>query len=633
MASITAAEKEKYLNNIKNALSSEPKVGLEAAIRDGINKAVDACIDSVSSTDKSTERAKADIKSSVLNSIADLITSSKSNKKNTQDWLTNTEELIAITATISYLCAYSSVHDVDLEVVRKLYLAFQSKISNSKSVDFSTFSEILDNYQIEPWVTKDSLIVFIQHLNSIKGTITAQNLGSDELDNQAEHDNNKPAEQQTDSSETAPPEQTATVQKTETPAEEKTQVPTIQADNLKEPVPSPSSEVNQDTVTNEDVPETTSPVNTDGNSNDVTPKTDIDNPVDTPQEPDSKVEPTNIVNEPKNNVNNVVTQTKVDDSLVPDSELVNSDNVFNTEPINSPAIEPVKHVIEPVDIPDTNPEPEPVPEPDPTVTPEANPIPSELKQNNDNTPQTVNTRRTPIHFKLPEGFRHSVSTAIWNTPVITDFGYPFLNFSSEAIQHLFKTKDLDDKKRTFKHIKKMLKEAKKRYGGIWKAIYGAPLELFKKFANDPGTRCVPNFLKVDADILDENADTVTVTPIMYFSVDPAYQPSVDVPREFLENFYDVLDYTKAFKTYAKFTDGLSMQEFYEEILDNGGRSPFYLLIPKQAKFSRTDVSPGSLFSALFGGTRCIMLKTIFKGKRGCFLIDKKSAKSLYSDIN
>ena len=241
--------------------------------------------------------------------------------------------------------------------------------------------------------------------------------------------------------------------------------------------------------------------------------------------------------------------------------------------------------------------------------------------------------RQPIRFQLPEGFGKPTSAAIWNTPVITDFGYPFLNFSSEAIQHLFKTKDLDDKKRTFKNIKKMLKVAKKRYGGIWKAIYGAPLELFKKFASDPGTLCVPNYLKVDADILDENSDTVSVAPIKYFSVDPDYQPNVEVPRAFLENFYDVLDFTKAFKTYVKYADGLTMQEFYEEICDNDGKCPFYLLVPKQAKFSRTDVSTGSLFSALFGGIRCIMLKTIFKGKRGCFLIDKKSAKNLYSDIN
>ena len=263
------------------------------------------------------------------------------------------------------------------------------------------------------------------------------------------------------------------------------------------------------------------------------------------------------------------------------------------------------------------------------------PEPAEIPETvQDEEEQVAARTRSPIKFTLPSGFGQPVSTAVWNTPVITDFGYPFLNFSSEAFTHLFKTKDEDDRKRTFKKIKKMLKEAKKRYGGIWKAIYGSSLELLKKYAADPGKICVPNYLKVDSDILDDSdSATVTVTGIKYYSVDPSYEKTVEVPREFLESFYDVLDYTKAFKTYVKFADGLTAQELADDMADNGGRSQFYLLVPKQAKYSRSDVKSGTLFSALFGGVKCVMLKTVFRGKRGCFIIDKKASLSLFSDIN
>ena len=274
---------------------------------------------------------------------------------------------------------------------------------------------------------------------------------------------------------------------------------------------------------------------------------------------------------------------------------------------------------------------EPAENPETAEIPEPAEIPETVQD--DDEPVAARTR-SPIKFTLPSGFGQPVSTAVWNTPVITDFGYPFLNFSSEAFIHLFKTKDEDDRKRTFKNIKKMLKEAKKRYGGIWKAIYGSSLELLKKYAADPGKICVPNYLKVDSDILDDSdSATVTVTGIKYYSVDPSYEKTVEVPREFLESFYDVLDYTKAFKTYVKFADGLTAQELADDMADNGGRSQFYLLVPKQAKYSRSDVKSGTLFSALFGGVKCVMLKTVFRGKRGCFIIDKKASLSLFSDIN
>ena len=516
-------------------------------------------------------------------------------------------KIIGNSAVLSYLCI-ANTSDIDNETLTTLYSIFQKAPATATSINYKDFAEIVDPNTPFQWSLSSDAIdnEMISRIKKAK-SISLKTITGDEEEQSA-----------------APAETAATDEPTAEPV-----APAVEEPKAEEPVAVENPKAEEPVTIEQPKAEEPVAVEKPKAEEPVTvEQTKAEEPVTIEQ---TKAEEPVTVEQPK------AEESTVDETISIDDELGDPDNITADEPaaeiknkeqvdqsIEQPKAE------EPATIEEPKAE-EPAPVDEPTVQ---DPIPENLKHNDeDEVKPEPKKPRQPIRFQLPEGFGKPTSAAIWNTPVITDFGYPFLNFSSEAIQHLFKTKDLDDKKRTFKNIKKMLKVAKKRYGGIWKAIYGAPLELFKKFASDPGTLCVPNYLKVDADILDENSDTVSVAPIKYFSVDPDYQQNVEVPRAFLENFYDVLDFTKAFKTYVKYADGLTMQEFYEEICDNDGKCPFYLLVPKQAKFSRTDVSTGSLFSALFGGTRCIMLKTIFKGKRGCFLIDKKSAKNLYSDIN
>ena len=516
-------------------------------------------------------------------------------------------KIIGNSAVLSYLCI-ANTSDIDNETLTTLYSIFQKAPATATSINYKDFAEIVDPNTPFQWSLSSDAIdnEMISRIKKAK-SISLKTITGDEEEQSA-----------------APAETAATDEPTAEPV-----APAVEEPKAEEPVAVEKPKAEEPVTIEQPKAEEPVAVEKPKAEEPVTvEQTKAEEPVTIEQ---TKAEEPVTVEQPK------AEESTVDETISIDDELGDPDNITADEPaaeiknkeqvdqsIEQPKAE------EPATIEEPKAE-EPAPVDEPTVQ---DPIPENLKHNDeDEVKPEPKKPRQPIRFQLPEGFGKPTSAAIWNTPVITDFGYPFLNFSSEAIQHLFKTKDLDDKKRTFKNIKKMLKVAKKRYGGIWKAIYGAPLELFKKFASDPGTLCVPNYLKVDADILDENSDTVSVAPIKYFSVDPDYQQNVEVPRAFLENFYDVLDFTKAFKTYVKYADGLTMQEFYEEICDNDGKCPFYLLVPKQAKFSRTDVSTGSLFSALFGGTRCIMLKTIFKGKRGCFLIDKKSAKNLYSDIN
>lgn len=253
----------------------------------------------------------------------------------------------------------------------------------------------------------------------------------------------------------------------------------------------------------------------------------------------------------------------------------------------------------------------------------------------------VSQTRTPgsISAKLvmPEGFGLQKNASIWNTPVITDFGFPFLNFSSDAMLNILKSKEADGVKND--NLKKMFKDASKRFGGVWKAIYSAPLELIKSIASDRGIQCTPNYIKVNGqDMLNSmSGENVSVIPIKYYSVDPAYHPAVTVPRDFLTTFYTVIDYSSTSKSlYLKYAEGLSADEFAEEIEENEGIPPFYLLVPKTAKFSKCPIRPGSLLGSLMnvilGRKKCTMVKTTFMGKRGCLAMESSTADLLYSDI-
>ena len=527
---------------------------------------------------------------------------------------------LSIWTTLSFLCSYP---DVNMDVINGMFDIFRNKISTPQRVDLKSFAPILTNPMPRPLII-DSDQINTELLNLLKDSGKNANtpLKLSDITGEAatEEPKHEPPTVEQPTIETPKVEQPTVEQPTvETP---KVEQPTVEQPTVEEPKVEPPT-VEQPTVEEPKVEPPTVEQPTVEEPK-VEPPT-----VEQPTVEEPKVEPPTVeqptVEEPKVEPP-TVEQPTVETPIPPTAP----DNSFTELPKSKPSLDnPVKNTPniptspEHDDLSDFNIE---------SDKDEQTPVPVQLPETTEKEPDKPAKPHEPIRFKLPVGFGKPVNNSVWNTPVITDFGYPFLNFSSEAILHLFKTKNQDDKKRTFKHIKLMLKEAKKRYGGIWKAIYGASLELFKKFASDPGTLCVPNYLKVDTDVLAENSDSVSVTPIKYFSIDPEYDENVEVPRDFLENFYDVLDYTKAFKIYAKYSDGFTQQEFLEEIYNNN-TCPFYLLIPKQAKFSRTDVTTGSLFAALFGGIRCVMVKTIFKGKRGCFLIEKKDAMKLYSDIN
>lgn len=250
---------------------------------------------------------------------------------------------------------------------------------------------------------------------------------------------------------------------------------------------------------------------------------------------------------------------------------------------------------------------------------------------------------------MPPGFKVGFDKSIWDKPVITEFGYPFVNYSNEAIYNLLHAKDEKAQKREYKNLKKMLKEAKLGskhiHGAIWDAIYASPLKLLKEFATDKGLKCKPNMLKVDGNTLFSlnQGESILVTPIKYYSAKAEYEKPIKVTSSFLTNFYTVLDYSNKkadIESYLKYANGMTQAEFNEEIDRNNGIPPFYILYvePSNANvFKKSEIATtsgfGSLLHTLFRTRDTnVMVKTRFKGYSGGFVIPKSDAERLFSTI-
>lgn len=262
--------------------------------------------------------------------------------------------------------------------------------------------------------------------------------------------------------------------------------------------------------------------------------------------------------------------------------------------------------------------------------------PDRVPFDNGTATQAKHNGRVTRSLIMPSGFGTKKNAAIWNTPVITDFGFPFINFSSDAMLGILKAKTDDDIKND--NLKKMFKEASKRYGGIWKAIYASPLTLIKQIAVDTGVKCTAKYLKVNGQdlISSESGESVAVIPIKYYSVDPAYDGAITIPHDFLTAFYDVIDYsTTSKRMYLKYAEGMTEQDFVEELNENNGVPPFYLLVPKAARFSKCQIRSGSLLGSLLnvilGRQKCTMVKTMIQGKRGALAMESRIADLLYAE--
>ena len=353
---------------------------------------------------------------------------------------------------ISYLCI-ANTSDLDTETLATLYSIFQKAPATATSINYKDFAEIVDPNTPFQW-SLSSDAIDNEMISRIK---KAKSIGLKTITGDEEEQPAAPAETKAEPVAPAAPVEEPSV---ETPAEAPVKETPAEAPVKETPAEAPVKETPAEETPAEETPAEETPV-------EETPAEET--PVEETPAEETPAEETPVEETPVEETPVEETPASVEETIAIDDELVDPDKITDEEP----AAEIKKE--KPVELPIKQPKTEelvtveqPAPVEEPTTQ---EPIPENLKHNEEEEDKPEPKKpRQPIRFQLPEGFGKPTSAAIWNTPVITDFGYPFLNFSSEAIQHLFKTKDLDDKKRTFKNIKKMLKVAKKRYGGIWKAI-------------------------------------------------------------------------------------------------------------------------------------------------------------------
>ena len=366
-------------------------------------------------------------------------------------------KIIGNSAVLSYLCI-ANTSDLDTETLATLYSIFQKAPATATSINYKDFAEIVDPNTPFQW-SLSSDAIDNEMISRIK---KAKSIGLKTITGDEEEQPASPVETAAPTEPVAP----ATEIKNEEPVEQPIEPPKAEETVAVEP-PAPEEPPVE--------PPTEAPVETPAEAPTEAAPTEAptEEPIEAPSEATAVEEPTAQEPIPEESPAEE-TPASVEETKAIDDELGDPDNITDSSPVEEVPAEPTAD--EPVEEPaapaapvetPTSVEPETPAEP-PVETPVHTPIPENLKHNEEEEVKPEPKKpRQPIRFQLPEGFGKPTSAAIWNTPVITDFGYPFLNFSSEAIQHLFKTKDLDDKKRTFKNIKKMLK-ARHRHSHTFK---------------------------------------------------------------------------------------------------------------------------------------------------------------------
>jgi hypothetical protein len=220
---------------------------------------------------------------------------------------------------------------------------------------------------------------------------------------------------------------------------------------------------------------------------------------------------------------------------------------------------------------------------------------------------------------IPPAFKVDQSQAIWTKAVVTDLGFPFINFTSPPIMELIRGTDPKSIKAAYKQVKGMFKRC-----GLKK-----PIDTLKEFAHSQYRNCALNSLVVDADtIFDvEPGQAMTVSIVDPYNPKLHTKGSFSLPIDFATAFYGVLSPVKAARQYSELC-GMSTAEYMDYLADHG-KPPVYVLTPKRAAFKRGP--KGSLLHELFSSkTKPILVRSRVGNHDGGFMIPERVADLLFS---
>lgn len=235
---------------------------------------------------------------------------------------------------------------------------------------------------------------------------------------------------------------------------------------------------------------------------------------------------------------------------------------------------------------------------------------------------TAGTRTRALGpVEVPPGFAQENSSVLWDEPVITTMGYPFINFGAPEIYTILKDKDEKRVKQAYKKLKKQLK----------KVGLSDPIKVLKDFKNSVGVPCAINRLTIDSsDLLETgNANVLATVYPRTTSTLQAAIGTIPLTRDFIVEMYKVLSPTKGAKIYMD-TLGMTEDE-YADTLNTEGRPPIYIFIPKENL--RFKKAPAGFIARLFTSNKKPTLVEAKIGTHsGGFVMPFKTTQILFTEV-
>lgn len=235
---------------------------------------------------------------------------------------------------------------------------------------------------------------------------------------------------------------------------------------------------------------------------------------------------------------------------------------------------------------------------------------------------TAGTRTRALGpVEVPPGFAQENSSVLWDEPVITTMGYPFINFGAPEIYTILKDKDEKRVKQAYKKLKKQLK----------KVGLSDPIKVLKDFKNSVGVPCAINRLTIDSsDLLETgNANVLATVYPRATSTMQAAIGTIPLTRDFIVEMYKVLSPTKGARIYMD-TLGMTEDE-YADTLNTEGRPPIYIFIPKEKL--RFKKAPAGFIARLFTSNKKPTLVEAKIGTHsGGFVMPFKTTQILFTEL-
>ena len=223
--------------------------------------------------------------------------------------------------------------------------------------------------------------------------------------------------------------------------------------------------------------------------------------------------------------------------------------------------------------------------------------------------------------EVPPGFAQENSSVLWDEPVITTMGYPFINFGAPEIYTILKDKDEKRVKQAYKKLKKQLK----------KVGLSDPIKVLKDFKNSVGVPCAINRLTIDSsDLLETgNANVLATVYPRATSTMQAAIGTIPLTRDFIVEMYKVLSPTKGAKIYMD-TLGMTEDE-YADTLNTEGRPPIYIFIPKEKL--RFKKAPAGFIARLFTSSKKpTLVESKIGTHSGGFVMPFKTTQILFTEL-